>query len=123
MKFFREIYYFKCEPREDYPPVDIYETEDTVIVLVDLPGIKIEDIIIKVYGNELIIEGIKQKPEEEKNVRYICMEREFNTFRRRIHIPVAIDPSSGKAIYKNGVLNITLPKIEDKVYKIKIEKE
>ncbi len=123
MKFFSEIYYFKCEPREDYPPVDIYETEDSVVVLVDLPGISVEDVIVKVYRNELILEGVKQKPEEERKVKYICMEREFNTFRRRIDIPVMIDPSAGKAVYRDGVLNIILPKIEERVYKIKIDKE
>ncbi len=123
MKLLREVYFIRRETREDFPPVDIYENEEAVIFVIDLPGISTDDVLIKVYGDVLIIEGTKRKPEDERAGVYICMEREFNSFRRKLPIPANVNPEAARASYRDGVLTVTLPKVEDRVYKIKIEKE
>jgi len=119
----KEVFYLRAGPRKDYPPVDIYEGKDEVVFVMDLPGIDIQDVLIKVYRNLFIIEGLKREPVNERCGIYICMEREFDSFRRILPIPVPVDPADGRATYSDGVLTVTLPKPKDRVYKIKIEKE
>ncbi|HEC97350.1 MAG TPA: Hsp20/alpha crystallin family protein [Nitrospirae bacterium] len=119
----KEVFYLKTEARNDYPPVDIYERKNAVVFVIDLPGIETGDVLIKVYHDLLIIEGMKREPISERCGIYICMEREFDSFRRILPIPVPVNPADGRAIYSDGVLTVTLPKPKDRVYKIKIEKE
>ena len=120
----KEVFYLKTGDKKEYPPVDIYETDDAVVFVIDLPGIEPEDdVLIKVYGKLLIIEGLKKQSRDERCGAYICMEREFNSFRRILPIPVSVNPGEGRASYRDGVLTVTLPKLEDRVYKIKILKE
>lgn len=104
------------------PLLDLYETDENLVIEIDLPGINPEDILIKVFEDIAIIEGIKREMEKEKRLRYICMERNFDSFRRIIRLPVAVNSMAGKAIYSEGVLKLTLPKIKKKVFKIKIER-
>ncbi len=120
---FEEIFCLKAGPRRDYPPVDIYEGRDEIVFMIDLPGVDVNDVLVKVYRNLFIIEGLKREPVNERSGIYICMEREFDSFRRILPIPVPVDPSGGRATYSGGVLKVTLPKPKDRVYKIKIEKE
>lgn len=119
----RERYFIQSETRNDFPPVDICERADAVLFFVDLPGINPEEVLIKIYDNHLILEGIKRQSVEERNGIFICMEREFECFRRILQIPAQVNPEGGIARYADGVIQITLPKIEDKVHKIKIIKE
>lgn len=105
----------------DQPFLDLYETDENLVIEIDLPGINPEDILIKVFEDIVIVEGIKRETEKERRLRYICMERNFESFRRIIRLPVAVNSMAGKAIYSEGVLKLTLPKIREKVFKIKIE--
>lgn len=103
------------------PLLDLYETKEEIVVEIDLPGIGTDDVLVKVFEDLLIIEGIKREVEEERKIRYICMERNFESFRRMIRLPVAVNSTAGKAVYSEGVLKLTFPKIKEKVFKIKIE--
>lgn len=103
----------------DQPLFDLYETDDALVIEVDLPGINPEDILIKVFDDIAIIEGIKRR-ETERKVRYICMERSFESFRRIIRLPVTVNSMAGKALYLEGVLRLTLPKIRERVFKINL---
>jgi HSP20 family protein len=114
--------YFHKETSGYLPLLDLYETDDSLILEMDLPGIDPEDVLIKVYEDLLIIEGIKRETPEEKGFRYLCMERRFEGFRRMVKIPVAVNSIEGKASYSDGVIIVTFPKIKDRVIKIKIEK-
>ncbi|GBE01478.1 spore protein SP21 [bacterium BMS3Bbin06] len=119
----KETYLLNGETRRDYPPVDIYEREDAVVFVVELPGVLQQDVLAKVYNNLLVIEGVKKQHDNEKKGMFICMEREFSRFRRIIPVPVTVAPDKADAVLKDGILRITLPKAEDRVYKIKILKE
>ncbi len=104
------------------PLLDIYETCDDIIVAIDLPGVNINDILIKVFEDLLIIEGMKREPDKGNKLRYICMERNFGGFRRMIRLPVPVNSAGGRAVYSEGVLKLIFPKIKERLIKIKIER-
>ncbi len=110
---------------EIIPPVDIYECSNLIYIEVELPGVKKNDISLTLQGGTLQIEAPKQNEEKERVKRdHICIERNFGTIRRRVDIKWACDTNRIKASIKNGLLTITIPKIEDrrgKVKKIEIE--
>lgn len=103
------------------PPIDLYETEEDIVIEMDIPGISKDDILIKVFDDLVVIEGIKRQTVKEERIRYICMERNFESFRRIMRLPVTVNSMAGKAVYSEGVLRLTLPKVRGRVFKIKIE--
>ncbi|HZD58977.1 MAG TPA: Hsp20/alpha crystallin family protein [Anaerolineae bacterium] len=96
------------------PDVDIYEKENNIIVRMDLPEVKPEDVDISIVDNTLRIKGERKHIEEVKEENYYRTERRFGSFERTIELPVAVKTEEIKATYKEGVLQITLPKAEEK---------
>ncbi len=94
------------------PPVDIEETENDIIVRVELPGMKKEDIKIRTTGDSITISGEKKHEAEEKGKHFHRIERAYGRFERTIDLPVEVEPDNAKATYENGVLTVTLPKSE-----------
>jgi HSP20 family protein len=94
-------------------PMDMRETDDNLILDADLPGLKPEDVDIRVQGNTLTIEGeFKSKDEkEEDNIRF--RERRYGSFRRSIELPTRIDVEHIEAEFEDGVLSVVLPKVEE----------
>ena len=94
------------------PPTDIYETEEQIIVTCDLPGLqKKEDINLQVRNNELTISGVLNKAQQViQEERMHHKERFSGHFRRTFTLPANVSGDKVKAIYKNGVLSIFLPK-------------
>ena len=92
------------------PPVDIYEAGGSLVIEMDLPGIDLEDIHIRVSSGCLVIEGEKKEAGLADRPRYICMERSFKSFRRAIQFPVPVEEKGGKAAYRDGVLTVRFPK-------------
>jgi len=86
------------------------EKEDRFIVKVELPGMKKEDIDISVTGNTLTIKGERKAETEVKEEEYYCCERSYGNFFRSLTIPVSVDIEKIEAKYKDGVLEIDLPK-------------
>ncbi len=117
------IGFFSIEFTCKSPYLDLYETDEDLVVEIDIPGIDIENLIVKVIDNSLIIEGIKKVKERRDIRRYICLERSIEHFRRIIELPVPINPFEGKATYREGILTINFPKTDSRVIRIKIEKE
>lgn len=113
---------FKVEASGSEPPLDIYETEDFLIIDIDLPGIEPEKVLIKIIDDMLIVEGIRIR-EIKENLRFLCMERPKEAFRRIVKLPVDIEAKDGRAVYNNGVVSLRFPKIRPEVVKIKITKE
>ncbi len=115
----------KWESIEWIPAVDVSETEDAVIVKVDIPGVKPEDMEISLIDNFLVIKGEKKKEEEEKKENFYRMERYYGSFMRSIQLPCEVDEEKIEASYKDGVLKVILPKKPEekkKVIKINVEK-
>ncbi|UCF31788.1 MAG: Hsp20/alpha crystallin family protein [bacterium] len=91
------------------PPVDIFEKEDALYVLADLPGVKPDGLAVNVENGVLTIEG---KVEREEKAGYLRREFALTSFYRQFRIAETIDTERIKAALKNGVLHLTLPKIE-----------
>src|SRR2546425_382500 len=104
------------------PPVDIYETENDLVLKADLPDIKLEDIEVRVENQTLTLKG-ERKFEEDPAIRgYHRIERSYGAFTRSFAVPATVDPDRVAAEYKNGVLTVKLPKKEAaKPRQVKIE--
>ncbi len=118
----RNVLYLQDETSESCPLLDLYETGNDLVLEMDLPGIDPRDVLIKVYEDIIIIEGIRREARRDKSIKYICMERSFDSFRRIVNIPVPVRTSDGRASYNDGVITLTLPKVRDRVVKIRLGK-
>jgi HSP20 family protein len=94
------------------PLVDIFEENDRIRLVAEVPGVKPEDLKISVEANLLTIKGAKEQVAEEKAEKVHRYEREYGTFARTFTLPATVDPEKIKAAYENGVLTVTLPKVE-----------
>ncbi len=92
------------------PKLDVSETDRELHVTVELPGLKEDDIDVEFTGDLLRIRGEKKDERDEKQHNFHRIERTFGMFERVVPIPVDVDRSQVQATFKNGVLNITLPK-------------
>jgi HSP20 family protein len=93
--------------------VDMYETDDAIVVEAAIPGIKPEDLDINVTGDILTIKGETKAEEEVKEESYIRRERRYGSFCRSLTIPVLVVADKAKSEFENSVLTLTLPKAEE----------
>ncbi|GAB4534503.1 MAG: Hsp20/alpha crystallin family protein [Anaerolineae bacterium] len=94
--------------------LDIYETDDNLVVEASLPGIKPDDVEISVVGNSLTIKGETEHEEEKKEKgKYHFRERRYGAFQRTVSLPVEVNADKAEATFENGVLKLSLPKIEE----------
>jgi HSP20 family protein len=111
-------------PAATYPPVNIWDSGDTLTIEAELPGLKLQDLEIYVTGNnQLTLKGERQPAVPEKGVRH-RQERGFGKFVRALTLPYAVDPNNVDAHFENGVLQIKLAKHESaKARKIVVKGE
>jgi len=95
------------------PTLDVSETDQAVEVRMDLPGIKPEDIEVRLNANMLTISGERREEKEEKNRTYHRVERRMGSFSRSVSLPCPIKEDSIDARYKDGILTVNLPKVEE----------
>lgn len=95
------------------PSCDIYETEGEIIVKAELPGLKKEDIKVSVENNVLTIRGERKFEEEAKRENYYRIERSYGEFLRSFTLPTGIDAKKINAEFKDGMLKIALPRMEE----------
>ena len=104
------------------PAVDIQETKDSFVLKAELPGMKQEDIQITIMENTLTLKGERRRENEVRNGGYTRVERAYGTFQRALALPSVVDADKVKATYKEGVLEIELPKKEEaKPKEIKVQ--
>jgi HSP20 family protein len=104
------------------PPVDILETENDLVLKADLPGMKLEDIDVRVENQTLSIKGERRFEQEASEKGYHRIERSYGSFVRSFAVPNSVDTEKVSADYKNGVLTIKLPKKETaKPKQVKVE--
>jgi HSP20 family protein len=119
----------RCGDRDDSlfegawtPAIDVHDSRDNLVVRADLPGLKKDDIEVSIQDETLIIRGEKREESERKEKGVVRTERLYGSFHRAVTLPVAVDENRVKAQYKNGVLELTLPKKEEaKPKQIKID--
>ena len=95
------------------PRADVHESDESFLIQLDVPGIDKNDIKVKFEDNTLIVSGERkyENKQEEKNYRHV--ERVYGSFTRTLKLPKDVDAQKIAANYKNGVLEITLPKAEE----------
>ena len=101
---------FRKENLETFPRVDIKETNKEVDVSAELPGLEAKDIDISISDNILTLSGEKSKEAENKGEGYYRMERIYGSFHRSVMLPTEVESDNVKAVFKNGILRITIPK-------------
>lgn len=100
------------ESQELSPDIDLYEDQNEIVVKAELPGMTKDDIQISLNDNILTIRGEKKKEEEDQGKDYYRSERVYGAFVRSLALPAEINPDKVRATFRNGVLEIRLPKTE-----------
>ncbi len=95
------------------PALDLYEEKDNLVVKVELPGMKREDIDVSLHEGSLSISGERKSEEKHQDADAYRMERFFGRFQRTVTLPTPVAGDKVKAQYKDGILTITLPKTEE----------
>ena len=104
------------------PLVDMQETKDDLLVRVDLPGVREKDVSVSITGDWLTIRGERRLEEEQAGNQYLHVERVYGKFERLVQLPFAVQADKVKATYRDGVLEIKLPKAEElKPKEVKID--
>jgi HSP20 family protein len=106
------------------PTVDLFEEKDDVVVKAELPGIDKDNIEVKLNDHTLTIKGEKKKEEEVKEENYYRSERSYGSFLRTLELPKDVHADKVKATFKNGVLEVRMPKTEEakaKEIKVKVD--
>ncbi len=93
------------------PPVEIFETDSEMVLIVEIPGIQKKDIHISFENGQLSISGERQAPEESRN--YHRNERFYGSFERTFQFPGSVDGDKISANLKDGVLRVSIPKKEE----------
>jgi HSP20 family protein len=94
------------------PATDVYETERKVVVTVELPGIKAEDVEVSVEDSTLSISGAREFSDEVKQEHYHRVERRYGSFSRAIALPPQADTTQVDARFADGILTVEVPKVE-----------
>jgi HSP20 family protein len=94
------------------PAVDIYDTDDALVLKAELPGVSKDDVSIEIHNNTLILRGERKHEAEVKEGDYYRAERAYGTFQRSFVLPTLVDQDKVQATYTDGVLELRLPKSE-----------
>lgn len=95
------------------PAIDMYQTDDEVVVRAALPGIQPADVQINITGDVLYIKGEAKHDEEKREKAWHIREQRMGAFERAVALPTDVVADRAKAEFENGVLTITLPKAEE----------
>jgi HSP20 family protein len=101
--------------------VDVYQTADSVIVKAPVAGVKMSDLEISIVDDVLNIKGERRHSDEIKKDDFMVQECYWGSFSRSLILPVATQTDKAEAILKNGILQITIPKFEQKKIEVKEE--
>ena len=104
------------------PPVDMYATKDDVVLTLELPGVSEKDVSVSITGDLLTVKGERRFENQVKEQDLLHVERTYGKFERVVQLPMAVQADRVKATYREGVLEIKLPKAEElKPKEIKID--
>jgi HSP20 family protein len=101
-------------PRRWIPAMDLVETDEHFVLKADLPGLAESDVNIEVEDNVLTVSGERKAEHEDKREGYVRVERAYGSFRRSLTLPEGVDPEAVTASFDNGVLEVRVPKPEER---------
>jgi len=131
----------KAEPKKEFKPlkleqddssskeegqlaIDVYETENDIVVQSTIGGIKAEDLDISIEDDMVTIRGSRENKIEKEGKKYFYQECYWGAFMRKLILPEEVDASKSKAVIKEGILTLSMPKIHRKTKKkIAVERE
>ena len=94
------------------PPVDIFEKSDNLVIRAELPGLEKDDIEIRIENGVLTLHGQRKQESEVEEANAYRLERVYGTFTRSFSLPTTVDASRVAATYRDGVLEVSVPKVE-----------
>lgn len=110
------------ETAREFPSMDLSETEDTLILMAEVPNINPEDLDISITDDTLSIKGETEQELVEESGGYQRKEKRYGSFSRTLQLPCRINVDDVKATYKKGILNIVMPKCKpEQVREIKVK--
>lgn len=95
------------------PAIDMYQTDDQVVIKAAIPGFKAEDVQINVTGEVLSLRGEVRQTEEKEEKAWQMREQRYGSFERSVMLPAPVNTEKAKAEFEDGILTITLPKVEE----------
>ncbi len=96
------------------PPIDVYETGDHLVVVVELPGVREKDIHLSITGDDVLsLRGQRGIAAEAREEHYHRIERWSGTFERHVQLPIPVQAERIRASYRDGVLEVRLPKLDE----------
>ena len=95
------------------PALDMYQTDDDVVVKAALPGMKADDVQINITGDAISIKGEMKEKNETKEKNYHIREQRWGSFERSVMLPTSVVSDKAKAEFEDGILTITFPKAEE----------
>lgn len=111
-KFHNQLSTSRVPTKSSYPAINIWADEESAIITAEIPGLTKDDLEINVTGDTLTLSGNRSPEELPEDVKYHRQERSYGKFNRNIQLPYTVDVNKVDASFKNGVLNVYLPRIE-----------
>ncbi|MBI5178975.1 MAG: Hsp20/alpha crystallin family protein [Nitrospinae bacterium] len=90
------------------PPVDLYETDETVVLLLEIPGVEEKDVRIELGENHITVQGQRRAHGGEES--YLCVERNHGPFQRTFRLPTLVDDKDVRAEFRQGILKVSMKK-------------
>lgn len=104
------------------PHIDIIDRDNEIVLKADMAGINKENLDIQVHGNQVYLSAHREDESEKEQGSYLYRERRFGSFARTVQLPVEVDSNNAKATFRDGILELVLPKAESaKRRKIEIQ--
>ena len=121
-RLFEDYYPTRVRRAPSYPALNVWSNEEGLFVTAEVPGMHSEDIEISVVGDTLTLSGARKPEDLTEGGRYHRQERGYGSFNRSIQLPFLVDVAKVDATFRNGLLNVTLPRAEeDKPRKISVK--
>ena len=113
-RLFNTFFEGDSEPRRWAPPMDLMEADNHLVLRADLPGLSEQDIQVEVRDNVLTLSGERKTEQKRESNGYYRIERAFGSFARSLTLPEGIDPDGIEATFDKGVLELRIPKPEER---------
>jgi HSP20 family protein len=98
---------------EDWAPqLDLYETKTAFVLEADMPGVNKQNAVVTVENGDLVLTGIRSVTHTRQGSNFFHQERRSGQFERRLQLPASVDPERIRVTFRNGVLRVTLPKMQ-----------
>jgi HSP20 family protein len=112
---------FNATAARDFPPINIWLGDNSVVVTAELPGVTRDDVNLSLQEDVVTLAGQREPKSQEQNVSWQRRERAYGTFSRTVQLPFRVDPEKVQARFDNGILEIELQRLEaDRPKKIEI---